>query len=74
MGDLGSSYGQRWRALRSGGVARGAALAGDYETALDWLQRAVDLRPSNARWIMNDNDLVPLHDHPRFRQLVARLG
>jgi adenylate cyclase len=55
-------------------AACGAALAGDYETALDWLQRAVDLGLSNARWIMNDNDLVPLHDHPRFRQLVARLG
>jgi hypothetical protein len=49
-------------------------LSGDHEAALDLLERAVTLGWSNARWIMNDNDLVPLHDHPRFRQIVARLG
>ena len=26
------------------------------------------------RWLMNDNDLVPLHDHPRFKQIVAELA
>jgi adenylate cyclase len=49
-------------------------LSGDHEAALDLLERAVTLGWSNARWIMNDNDLVPLHDHPRFRQIVARLS
>jgi len=51
-----------------------AMLSGDHETALDLLERAVTLGWSNARWIMNDNDLVPLHDHPRLKQIVARLG
>ena len=54
-------------------AACAAALAGDYEAALDYLQRSIDLG-FNTRWIMNDNDLVPLHDHPRFKQIVATLA
>jgi len=49
-------------------------LSGDQETALDLLERAVALGWSNTRWLMNDNDLVPLHDHPRFKQIVADLA
>jgi adenylate cyclase len=51
-----------------------AMLSGDHEAALDLLECAIALGWSNARWIMNDNDLVPLHDHPRFKQIVARLA
>jgi adenylate cyclase len=51
-----------------------AMLSGDHEAALDLLERAIDLGWSNARWLMNDNDLVPLHHHPRFKQIVARLA
>jgi tetratricopeptide (TPR) repeat protein len=51
-----------------------AMLSGDHETALDLLERAVALGWSNTRWLMNDNDLVPLHDHPRFKQIVADLA
>ena len=50
-----------------------AMLSGDHDVALDLLERAVTLGWSNARWLMNDNDLAPLHDHPRFKQLLARL-
>jgi tetratricopeptide (TPR) repeat protein len=46
-------------------AACGAALAGEYEVALDYLERAIDLGLANGQWIMNDNDLVPL-PHPRF--------
>jgi adenylate cyclase len=55
-------------------AACGAALAGDYEDALDYLQRSIDLGLANGQWIMNDNDLVPLHEHPRFIEMIARLG
>jgi len=55
-------------------AACGTALAGDYEVALDYLQRAIDLGLANGQWIMNDNDLVPLHKHPRFIEMIARLG
>jgi len=50
-----------------------AALAQDYERAMGLLERAVDLGYGNVDWLLNDNDLVPLHDDPRFRRLAARL-
>ena len=50
-----------------------AALSGELEAALDMLERAIALGWSNAQWLMNDDDLVPLHDHPRFKQIVAEL-
>ena len=55
-------------------AACAAALGGDYDGALDFLERAISLGQINAQWIMNDNDLVPLHDHPRFKQLLAKLA
>jgi adenylate cyclase len=51
-----------------------AALSGELEAALDLLERAIALGWSNAQWLMNDDDLVPLHDHPRFKQIVAELA
>ena len=51
-----------------------AALAGDTERAVDLLERAIALGWVNTQWLMRDNDLVPLHDHPRFKQLVAKLA
>jgi adenylate cyclase len=50
-----------------------AALAGNYDRAMDLLERAVALGGGNLEWMLNDNDLVPLHDHPRFRALLTRL-
>jgi hypothetical protein len=51
-----------------------AALSGEPEAALDLLERAIALGWSNAQWLMNDDDLVPLHDHPRFKQILAALA
>ncbi|HEX7375137.1 MAG TPA: TIR domain-containing protein [Steroidobacteraceae bacterium] len=50
-----------------------AAIAGDYERAIDLLVRAADLGYGNVDWMLHDNDLVPLHGHPRFQALAARL-
>lgn len=33
--------------------------------------RAVELGFRNTRWIMNDHDFAPLHDHPRFKEIMA---
>jgi tetratricopeptide (TPR) repeat protein len=44
-----------------------AALAKDYERSLDLLERAVELGYGNVEWLLNDNDLVPMHGEPRFR-------
>jgi adenylate cyclase len=50
-----------------------AALAREYPRALDLLERAVELGYGNIEWLLNDNDLVPLHGEPRFQRLVERL-
>jgi Tetratricopeptide repeat. len=50
-----------------------ASLGGEYERALDFLDRAVATGRGHREWILNDNDLAPLRDHPRFRQILARL-
>jgi adenylate cyclase len=50
-----------------------AALAKDYERAMDLLLRAADLGYGNVDWMLHDNDLVPLHGDPRFQALTARL-
>ena len=51
-----------------------AALGKDYERALDFLDRAVGTGRGHREWIMNDNDLAPLHDHPRFKEILSRLA
>lgn len=50
-----------------------AALAKDYGRSLDLLERAVELGYGNIDWLLNDNDLVPMHGEPRFRKLAERL-
>ena len=50
-----------------------ASLGGEYERALDFLDRAVATGRGHREWILNDNDLAPLRDHARFRQILARL-
>jgi adenylate cyclase len=51
-----------------------ASLGGEYERALDFLDRAVGIGRGHREWILNDNDLAPLHEYPRFKEIVARLG
>ena len=50
-----------------------AALGGDYDRALDFLDRAVGTGRGDRVWMLNDNDLAPLRDNPRFQQIVDRL-
>jgi adenylate cyclase len=33
---------------------------------------APKLSPEWINWIKQDSDLIPLHDHPRYRALLAR--
>lgn len=49
-------------------------LAGEIDTALDHLDRAIDLGYSQREWIENDADLDPVRDHPRYSSLLARLA
>ena len=50
-----------------------ASLGGMYEAALDFLDRAVGKGRGQLEWILNDNDLAPLRELPRFAEIVARL-
>ena len=51
-----------------------ASLGGEYDRALDFLDRAVGAGRGDRGWILNDNDLAPLREHPRFKEILARLG
>jgi adenylate cyclase len=50
-----------------------AALGGEYDRALDFLDRAVGTGRGDRIWLLNDNDLAPLREHPRFAEILARL-
>lgn len=50
------------------------ARAGETEKALDWLDRSYEQRDQNMPYIGVLPTFEPLHDHPRFRALVERVG
>jgi serine/threonine protein kinase/Flp pilus assembly protein TadD len=50
------------------------ALGGDTEEALSCLEKAVEYGFAHLEWLLNDVDLKPLQDEPRFRALLERLG
>lgn len=52
-------------------IACCAALKGDKVTALDWLERALDLGFRNLETIRQDADLASLRDDERFRRLTG---
>jgi adenylate cyclase len=47
------------------------ALMGNKVTALDHLERAMDLGMRNRDWLNTDPDLDPLRDDPRFSALLT---
>ncbi len=49
------------------------SLAGSYEEALDCLDRAISAGLVLREWIVNDSNLDPLRDRPRYHALLARL-
>ncbi|HEU4652233.1 MAG TPA: TIR domain-containing protein [Croceibacterium sp.] len=54
-------------------LACAAVLNRDPDRALDLLEAAVATGRGDKEWMLNDNDLKPLHGHPRFEALVARM-
>ena len=46
---------------------------GDYDTAMDWLERAVAERTGPTYSIKGSFLLAPLHAHPRFRALLQQM-
>ncbi len=47
------------------------ALAGEKETAIEILEKALRGGWGNLAWIRHDTDLKPLHDHPRWKELIG---
>lgn len=47
---------------------------GEYEVALDWLERAYEVRAVRTPSIGIDARFAPLHAEPRFRDLLIRMG
>ena len=65
-------------ALKSGGgdpytIAVYQALAGQYEQALSWLERACDDHNRDISHIRADASFDPLRAHPRFQAILDRL-
>ena len=50
------------------------AIQGDHERAIELLEKAVALGFGDRAWIETDSDLDPLHGHPRFAALLAKIG
>ena len=55
-------------------LACAAMLNHDADRALDLLEQAVATGRGDRIWTLADNDLKPLHDHPRFKALVERMA
>jgi adenylate cyclase len=54
-------------------LACALALMSEVEQALDLLESCTPkLQPDIVNWIKRDSDLIPLHDHPRYRALILR--
>jgi Tetratricopeptide repeat len=55
------------------GIARFYLRSGDYEQALDWLERGYEARDPNLPSISTHPDVDPLRGHPRFQALLQRM-
>ena len=47
---------------------------GEFDTAFDLLDKSVDAGFQHKSWLLNDQDLLPLKDDPRFTKIVDKLG
>jgi adenylate cyclase len=54
-------------------LACAAMLNCDVDRALDLLEQAVGTGRGDRAWTLADNDLKPLHGHPRFKALIERM-
>jgi serine/threonine protein kinase/tetratricopeptide (TPR) repeat protein len=48
--------------------------AGRVDEAIDYLEKAVAAGFSQKEWILNDGDLDPLREHPRYKTLIEGMG
>ncbi|HEX7314536.1 MAG TPA: tetratricopeptide repeat protein [Pyrinomonadaceae bacterium] len=55
-------------------VASAYAMLGDADAAFEWLGRAIEVGNENRRWFESDPHWEPLHEDPRFGELMSRIG
>jgi hypothetical protein len=55
-------------------LACAAMLNNDAEQALNLIERAIATGQGDREWLLQDNDLKPLHGNPRFEELIARMA
>ena len=55
-------------------VACGYALLGETNTALDWLEKSIDMGHRDMQLIRKDTDLDSLRGEPRFLKLMERIA
>ena len=55
-------------------VACTYSMAGRFEEAIDYLERAVAAGFAQKEWIVNDGDLVPLREHSRYLTLINSMN
>jgi hypothetical protein len=44
------------------------------EEAIDYLEKAIAAGFNQKEWIVNDGDLDPLREHPRYEALIEGMG
>ena len=51
-----------------------AVVIGDYDLAIEWIERAYDVRYNYAVFLMGIVDLEPLQDDPRYQDIIRKMG
>jgi len=74
IGDLEAEwYGEPGRRVRAWGIARRYLEAGDYNLAIDWLEKAYNDHESNLPYL-GTPFFDPLRSYPRFQDLLHRMN
>jgi serine/threonine-protein kinase len=58
----------------AGGIASGYAYLGDHARALDWLERAYEVRHTSLVGYGRHWALAPLRQEPRYKAIMAKVG
>ena len=51
-----------------------AAVLGDYDLAIEWIEKAYETRYNYAIFLMGIVDLDPLQDDPRYQDIMRKIG
>ena len=65
--------GQKGNDVLACSIAGGYTIAGDYDSAFKWLQKAYENRDSQMVWLKVNPDFDDLHGDPRFKDLLRRM-